>query len=254
MQLHYRKYGEGQPMIILHGLFGSSDNWNSIAKKLSENNLLVYTVDLRNHGLSEHHSDMTLELMAKDIKELMTTENIISPILVGHSMGGKVSMYFDYLFPKVLKKLVVVDIAPKHYPPGHTEVFQALNAVNFETIKTRKEVEEILRKYLDREDVIQFLLKNVYWEAPDKLNWRFNLKAIQNHYEEILQAIPFYTSFVPTLFIRGEKSFYILDDDSVDIHKRYPNAEILTIPNAGHWVHAEQPHIFLDTLKKFIEK
>lgn len=254
MQLHYRKYGQGQAVIILHGLFGSGDNWNTIAKKLSENNLLVYAVDLRNHGLSPHHPEMNLELMAKDVKELIDTENINFPIMTGHSMGGKVAMYFDYLFPDTLKKLIVVDIAPKKYPPGHTDVFQALNAVDFNVVKTRKDVEIILRKHLHDESVIQFLLKNVYWEKNNQLNWRFNLSAIQNHYEEILKEIPLYNSTTPALFIRGEKSTYISDDDMQNIKQRYLNTELITISDAGHWIHAEQPQKFLNTIIKFIEK
>lgn len=252
MLLHFRKYGEGTPLIILHGLFGQSDNWNTLAKKLAEHQLQVYAVDLRNHGLSPHSDEMSYEWMAKDVHELILTENLEQPILMGHSMGGKVAMWYDYLFPRTLKKLSVVDIAPKQYKPGHEEVFKALNAVDFHQVKNRKEAEMILRRYLKEESVIQFLLKNIYWQTPEKLNWRFNLNAIQNHYDEILKAIPNYLSQTETIFIRGEKSNYITDKDWADVQKIYPNAQLITIPNAGHWVHAEQPNFFYNIVLKMI--
>lgn len=252
MDLYFRKYGEGQALIILHGLFGQSDNWNTIAKKLAENNLSVYTVDLRNHGHSPHSDEMDYSLMAKDVKQLIDKEHISSPILLGHSMGGKVSMWVDYSFPNLLKKLIVVDIAPKAYLPGHTDVFEAFNAIDFSVIKTRKEAETVLRKHLSNEAVVQFLLKNIYWETPEKLNWRFNLKSIQDHYDEILKPIPTYSSLTNTLFIRGEKSPYISNEDWKDIIKIYPNAKLETISNAGHWVHADQPNLFMETLLKFV--
>ncbi len=253
MELYYRKYGEGQPLIILHGLFGYGDNWHTLAKMFSQHNISVYTVDLRNHGLSTHHPEINYELMAKDVKELIETKNISFPILMGHSMGGKVSMYFDYLFPQDLKKLIIVDIAPKKYPHGHLDVFRALNAVDFTSLKTRKDVEMELRKHLKEEAVIQFLLKNVYWETSEKLSWRFNLFAIQNNYEEILKEVPFYNSSTPTLFIAGEKSPYISESDWNDIRQRYLNLDIAIITNAGHWVHAEQPQLFFDKVKNFIK-
>jgi pimeloyl-ACP methyl ester carboxylesterase len=252
MQLHFRKFGEGKPLIILHGLFGQSDNWNTLAKKFAENSLFVYTVDLRNHGLSPHTDTMSYSEMANDLRELIETENINQPILLGHSMGGKVAMWFDYLFPNTLSKIIVVDIAPKKYPPGHTDVFFALNAVDFSEAKTRKDVEMQIRKHLSNEAVIQFLLKNVYWETPEKLNWRFNLSVIENYYEEILSAVPEYSSFTPALFIKGELSNYITNEDIEDIQKRYPNYQLVSIPKAGHWVHAEQQQIFMEEVLKFI--
>ncbi|GIV26558.1 MAG: alpha/beta hydrolase [Bacteroidia bacterium] len=254
MKLHFRKYGEGSPLIILHGLFGQSDNWNTLAKKFAEHNLQVYAVDLRNHGLSPHSEEMSYELMAKDVNELVLSENLQHPILMGHSMGGKVAMWYDYLFPHSLWKLIVVDIAPKQYKPGHEDVFKALNAVDFNIVKNRKEAELILRNYLKDEGVIQFLLKNIYWETSEKLNWRFNLKSIQKHYDEILKAIPDYVSSTKTIFIRGEKSAYITDDDWNKIQKIYSNVQLITIPDAGHWVHAEQPQKFLDEIFKKMQK
>ncbi len=255
MKLHFRKYGHesNQALLTLHGLFGQSDNWSSIAKKLSEHSLSVYAIDLRNHGLSPHSNEMSYELMAMDIKELIDSENILSPILLGHSMGGKVAMYFDYLFSNTLKKLMIVDIAPKKYPPGHTDVFNALHSIDFNIIKTRKETELALRKHLNNEAVIQFLLKNLYWQAQNQLNWRFHLNTIYHHYEEILKEIPQYLSSTPTAFIRGEKSPYITDTDWHDIQKIYIDSKLITISNAGHWVHAEQAQLFVNDILNYLD-
>lgn len=252
MKLFFRKYGEGQPLIILHGLFGQSDNWNNIAKILAQQGIQSITVDLRNHGQSPHTSEMNYEIMANDIFELIQSENIPSPIILGHSMGGKVAMTYDYLYPNTLKKIIVVDIVPKKYIPAHTVVFNALNAVDFNLIKNRKDAENILRKYLQDEAIIQFLLKNLYWQTTEKLNWRFNLNAIQEHYESILDSLPFYVSSTNALFLRGGNSEYILDADIPFIRQYYPQAEIITIPNAGHWIHAEQPQLFIERVKQFI--
>lgn len=253
MELFFRTYGEGSPLLILHGLFGQSDNWNTLAKKIAENNFTVYTIDLRNHGQSPHNKEMNYEVMAKDVHELIKKENIHHPSLLGHSMGGKVAMMYDYLFPDTLSKLIVADIAPKQYPPdGHQDVFHALQSINFNTISLRKEAEQELKKHLHNEAVVQFLLKNIYWKNDNQLDWRFNLNAIIHHYPEIIAALPTYTSHTPALFIKGEKSHYITEKDHTLIKKTYPHAQIITIPNAGHWVHAEQPQLFINEILKFL--
>lgn len=252
MELFYRKFGEGSPLIILHGLFGQSDNWNTLAKKFAEHQLMVYTVDLRNHGLSPHSEEMNYELMANNVYELIQKEKLSNPILLGHSMGGKVAIKFDQLYSKLLNKLIVADIAPKKYPAGHTEVFNALNAVDFNRIKNRKDAEQLLRSYLSDEAVIQFLLKNMYWETSEKLNWRFYLKSIQKNYDNILEEIPLSNSETSAIFIRGERSNYITDEDFQTIKKYYTHVQIITISNSGHWVHAEQPQKFLEVVLKFI--
>ncbi|MCX7729221.1 MAG: alpha/beta fold hydrolase, partial [Bacteroidia bacterium] len=194
MKLFYRQYGENKPLVILHGLFGQSDNWATLAKKMADSGIQAITVDLRNHGQSPHTNEMDYEMMAQDVFELMQELHLESPIILGHSMGGKVAMMLDRLYPGFLRQIIIADISPRQYPAGHTQVFEALNAVNFDVVKTRKDVELILRKFLNDEAVIQFLLKNVYWETPEKLNWRFNLKSIQNHYDKILASIPDYQS------------------------------------------------------------
>jgi esterase len=255
MQLAFRKYGSGQPLLILHGLFGQSDNWNTLAKRFGENGFEVYTIDLRNHGLSSHHEEWNYEVMADDIKEFVDANNLTNPILLGHSMGGKVAMFFAIKYPGVLDKLIVADMSPGKYFPHHDSVIEALNAVDFSSINNRKEAEAILGKYIDDYGTKQFLLKNIYWEdtANNKMNWRFNLKVITKKYNEILAAVPEKSSAVKTLFIRGEKSHYIADIDIPEIEKRFPNYILETIPGSGHWVHAEKPNEFYDAVMGFIK-
>jgi esterase len=254
MQLAFRKYGSGQPLLILHGLFGQSDNWNTLAKRFGENGFEVYTIDQRNHGLSPHSDIWNYDAMTDDIKEFIETHKLRDPILLGHSMGGKTAMFFALKYDGILNKLIVVDMSPRAYEPHHDEVLQALNAVDFSKINTRKEVEAILNKFIPDFGTKQFLLKNIYWEdtANSKMNWRFNLATITKNYNEIARAVPEKKSEVNTLFIRGEKSNYITDNDIPEIEKRFPAYKLETIANAGHWVHAEQPESFYQCVMKFI--
>jgi pimeloyl-ACP methyl ester carboxylesterase len=254
MKLAFRKYGFGKPLLILHGLFGQSDNWNTLAKNFSDKNFEVFTIDLRNHGLSPHSEEWSYELMANDIMEFIKDNNLQQPVIIGHSMGGKVAMTFALNFDGIIDKLIVVDIAPVKYPAHHQEVLIALNAVDFNKLHSRKEVEDILAKSITDFGTRQFLLKNIYWEnsIENKMNWRFNLKVISKNYDEILSEVTHKSSFVNTLFIRGEKSNYILDNHIASINERFPNAKLIGIPNAGHWVHAEQPKLFYDEVIKFL--
>lgn len=255
MELNYREYGTGQPLIILHGLFGQSDNWNTLAKRFAENNFRVFTIDQRNHGLSPHSEIWNYEVMAQDLKEFIETHHLQQPILLGHSMGGKTVMFFEMLFPHIAKQLVIVDIAPRVYEPHHNEVLKALNAVDFNTITTRKEAESILNQYLPDFGTKQFLLKNIYWKNDnDKLmTWRFNLHTITKEYHEIGVEIPNGISNTDTLFIRGEKSNYILDSDIELIKLHFKNYQLKTISNSGHWIHAEQPEAFYNCVMDFIK-
>ena len=256
MQLAYRKYGEGQPLLILHGLFGQSDNWNTLAKRFSENGFEVYTIDQRNHGLSPHSDIWNYEAMADDIKEFINEHNLENPILLGHSMGGKTAMFFALKYDGALDKLIVADMSPRAYEPHHDIVLDALNAVDFSKINTRKEAEAVLSEYITDFGTKQFLLKNIYWEdtAGSKMNWRFNLPIITKNSNETLVAVPERTSNVNTLFLRGEKSNYINEAvDIPEIKERFPNYKLQTIANAGHWLHAEQPEAFYQAVIDFIK-
>lgn len=254
MKLAYREFGTGQPLIILHGLFGQSDNWNTLAKRFAENGLHVFTIDQRNHGLSPHSEIWTYQAMAEDLKEFIETHHLQKPILLGHSMGGKTVMFFEMLFPGIADKIIVSDIAPKAYEPHHGAVLKALNAVDFTGINTRKDAENILSEYITDFGTKQFLLKNIYWKEDEtkQMAWRFNLKTITKEYDNVGVTIPHGSSNVLALFVRGEKSDYILDSDLPEIQKHFPNYRLETVANSGHWVHAEQPEAFFNCVMGFL--
>lgn len=255
MELKYREYGQGQPLIILHGLFGQSDNWNTLAKRFADNDFRVFTIDQRNHGLSPHSSVWDYQAMAEDLNEFIEAHHLHQPIIIGHSMGGKTVMFFELLFPHIAKQLVVVDIAPKAYKPHHDAVLQALNAVDFNSITMRKEAEAVLNEYITDFGTKQFLLKNIYWKDDEskQMAWRFNLETITKEYNNIGVEIPDGTSDTDTLFIRGEKSNYILDSDIELIKQHFTHYKLKTIANSGHWVHAEQPDSFFNCVMEFIK-
>ncbi|HWY36940.1 MAG TPA: alpha/beta fold hydrolase [Bacteroidia bacterium] len=255
MQLAFRKYGSGQPLLILHGLFGQSDNWNTLAKRFGETGFEVYTIDQRNHGLSPHSEEWNYDVMADDIKEFIDTYKLQKPVLLGHSMGGKTAMFFALKYTGILDKLIVADMSPGAYPPYHDVVLKALEAVDFSKITTRKEAEEILSRHIDDYGTKQFLLKNIYWEDNDtnKMNWRFNLPVIAKKYNEILLAVPETATEVKTLFIKGERSHYIADKDIPEIEKRFSNYRLEIIAGSGHWVHAERPNEFYEAVIRFIK-
>jgi esterase len=261
MKLFFRKFGEGQPLIILHGLFGQSDNWNTLAKQFSENGLEVYTVDQRNHGLSPHSDVWNYKIMSEDILELIEDNNLKDVILLGHSMGGKTAMQFAINHPEYLEKLIIADIAPKYYPIHHQGVLEALQEVDFNIVKTRREVEAVLAKHISDFGTKQFLLKNIFWLDDTEMAWRFNLKVIIEQIENVGQNVEHIGDAMPkdivcgvtTLFIRGENSDYILDSDSDLIQEIFPNSILETIEGAGHWLHAEKPKEFFDSVIRFIK-
>jgi pimeloyl-ACP methyl ester carboxylesterase len=254
MKLFYRRSGQGQPLIILHGLFGQSDNWNTLAKQFSDNGFQVYAVDARNHGLSPHSEEWNYKVMSEDILELIKDNNLEDVIFMGHSMGGKVAMQFAIDHSQYLDKLIVVDIAPKFYPLHHQAVLAALQAVDFSVVKARREVEDVLSKYISDLGTKQFLLKNIYWKEDGELAWRFNLNVMAQKIENIGEAtVSDKTCDVTTLFIRGEKSNYILDEDIDLIQEIFPRSILETITDVGHWVHAEKPKAFFECVMKFIK-
>jgi pimeloyl-ACP methyl ester carboxylesterase len=250
MKLHYREMGEGQPMVILHGLFGFSDNWQTHAKKLAEY-YRVILVDLRNHGHTEWSDAFSYELMAEDIKELFDDLGLRKVILIGHSMGGKVAMLFAQKYDEYLEKLIVVDIGVKAYPMHHQHILAGMHAIDLEKIKVRSEAEAILKEHIDSDGVRQFLLKNLYWKEKGQLAWRMNLNVLEREMENILSALPEKEVMLPTLFIRGELSNYILDEDFDHIEEMFPDSDLITINGAGHWVHAEAPDEFMDAVLGF---
>lgn len=252
MLLHARILGEGTPLLVLHGYFGMGDNWKSIGAKLSDR-FQVHLVDQRNHGRSFHSDDFDYELMVEDLYAYINHHSLKSVVLLGHSMGGKVAMLFAVTYPEMVKKLIVVDISPRFYPPHHQQILEALTLVDFSVQKSRREIEEVLSTKIDDPGVRQFLLKNVYWKEKGQLAYRFNIESLRENNEEVGAALPSFTNFDgATLFLKGENSGYIADTDTDLIRAHFPNSEIKTVKNAGHWLHAENPTAFYDFLTEFL--
>lgn len=252
LDLFYRSIGKGQPLIILHGLFGLNDNWQSFSKQITENDIAVYAVDLRNHGSSPHNSVFDYDSMADDVFAFILKHDLQNVTIMGHSLGGKVAMKLALKHQEILKSLIVVDIAPRYYAPHHQQIIKALQAVDLDTVNTRAEADHILSGYLDDAGVKMFLLKNLYWKG-DRLQWRFNLNVIAEKIDSVGERITSNEKYEgKTLFIRGEKSNYITDDDKSEILNLFPKAEIKTCANAGHWVHADNPECMLATVRDFL--
>lgn len=238
--------------LIFHGLFGQSDNFGTLAHKFSEF-YTVHAIDLRNHGRSFHDEDMSLRTMATDILNYLDFHRIEKCYLLGHSLGGRVVIEFSYMHPERLEKLVVADIAPKAYPPHHQGIFKALNSVDFDKVEKRSDAEDVLKKYIPEFSVRQFLLKNIYRKDDGKYDFRFNLPVLTKWYDEMIETELTEGKFEkPTLFLKGEKSNYIMEEDYNLIYNRFPKAEIKTISNAGHWLHAENPKDFFDYTVNFL--
>jgi len=252
MILHAAISGKGQPLIILHGFLGMSDNWKAIVNQMVEH-FEVHAIDLRNHGRSFHSNDFSYPLMVQDIVNYFQHYQLKKSIVLGHSMGGKLAMQLTCEHPNLVEKLIVADIGPKYYPLHHQQILAGLQAVDFTIQPTRSEVEAVLAIYIADFGVRQFLLKNLYWKTPGQLDFRFNLNALAKNIEEVGLALSAqYHSEKETLFLRGANSNYILDEDWPLIHKQFPNATLATIENAGHWLHAEQPQIFLENINQFL--
>lgn len=254
MQLYFKKYGtEGKTILILHGLFGMSDNWHNMARRLSETYTL-YTLDLRNHGQSPHSPLMNYSVMADDIWEMMNKEQLGEAILIGHSMGGKTAMAFANKYPEKTEKLIVVDIAPRAYKPGHIIYFDAMKSINFKA-SGRKEIEDQLASSITNQGEMLFLLKNLHRKENGEYGLKLNLEAIENNYEAIIGEVSIEKpTSIPTLFIKGEKSNYINEADLETINQKYLKVSFATVTNAGHWVHAENPEGFLTAVNEFLSQ
>ncbi|TVP50578.1 MAG: alpha/beta fold hydrolase [Mongoliibacter sp.] len=253
MKLNFKKSGSGEPLIILHGLFGSADNWFSITKEL-EDDFTIYLVDQRNHGDSPQSEDWNYKVMAEDLKELMEAEAISEAHLLGHSMGGKTAMTFAIHYPEKVKKLIVADIAPRYYPIHHETILEGLNAVPIDNLKSRKEADDALSEYINNPGIKQFLLKNLA-RTDGGFKWKVNLPVITEKIGNVGEEIKSEKAFEnPTLFMGGENSDYIQDKDKEDIDRLFPNSHLIYIKNAGHWLHAEQPKAVVDTVRAFLKR
>lgn len=254
MKLYHRELGQGKPLIILHGLFGSSDNWMSVAKELQEH-YKIYLVDQRNHGQSPHSEEFSYQAMAEDLNEFIDDHKIENPSVMGHSMGGKTAMNFALNHTDKWDKLIVVDMAPRAYPVHHGTILEGLKSIDLAGLRSRGDADKQLAKYVSEAGIRQFLLKNLARKQDGGFEWKINLPVIDKNIEAMGEGIePRLAIEKDVLFIRGENSDYLQDKDNILIVQLFPNSEVKTVKNAGHWVHAEQPDVVIEMVTEFLER
>ena len=267
MELAFRKMGQGPPMVILHGLYGSSDNWVSIGRAFSDR-FEVYLIDQRNHGNSPHTREHNYIVLRNDLHDFLEAQGIEKPVILGHSMGGKAAMYFAIAWPDKVQSLIVVDISPGSYksltqqsPQSiiHLNIITAMMGVDFSKAKSREDINRFLTQTLPSDRIRQFLLKNIKRNANGQYGWKLNVKTLHDQLPQILDGLdpkPFMngngiTGF-PVLFIRAGKSGYINEADIALIKTIFPVADLVTIPRADHWIHVEEPELLIKTISYFI--
>ncbi|MCF7519048.1 alpha/beta fold hydrolase [Pseudoalteromonas sp. L21] len=254
MLLNYQQSGQGPDVVLIHGLFGSLENLNVIAKALAEN-YTVTNVDLRNHGKSFHSETMNYEVMADDIYNLLKHLNISNAHIIGHSMGGKAAMQLALKHKDVVNKLVVLDISPVANKPRHSAIFAGLNEVAEASVADRKAADQLLAKHIDEMGVRQFLLKSFAKNDQGQYQWRFNLDVLYQQYENILSQLDENDSCLcDTLFVKGNDSDYILAEHRPMIISLFPNAKAKVIHGAGHWLHAQKPLAVNKAISDFLEQ
>jgi len=250
--LNHKIFGQGDPIIILHGLFGMLDNWQTIAKKLAEN-YMVILVDQRDHGKSAHTDEFNYTLLAEDLRVFMEENWIHEAHVIGHSMGGKTAMQFAADNPDMVEKLIIVDIGPKEYQAGHDTIFKALKSVPIDAVKSRQEVEDIISEYISEAGVRLFLMKNLQRRKEGGFRWKMNLDLLHRDYPNIIAAIDTHGEVdVETLFIYGTKSKYIQESEVEGIAEIFTNSKYVPI-EAGHWIHAEKPTELLEEVNTFLK-
>jgi esterase len=253
--LHSTIFGDsGRDLLILHGFLGMSDNWKSHAKNWMALGYRVHLIDQRNHGRSFWSSSFSYEVMVEDVVNYCETHRLEKVLLLGHSMGGKTVMQVACSYPELVQAFVVADIAPKVYMPHHQQILKGLSELNFDQIKDRAEADAQLAKTVSEVAIRQFLLKNLYWVTNGKLGLRINIDVLKNASEAIGATLSDGSHAThPCLFVKGGVSDYILDADTPVIKHFFPNAEQVTIPGAGHWLHAEKPILFFETVTRWLE-
>lgn len=253
MNLHSTILGQGQTFVFLHGFLGMSDNWKTLGTQFSEEGYEVHLIDQRNHGRSFHSDEFNYEVMVEDLKGYCDEHNLHDIVLLGHSMGGKTAMLFAVEYPELVSKLIIADISPRYYPTHHDVILNGLSALDFEKLKSRGAADKELKRYVSDSGTRQFLLKNLYWKEKGKLALRINLEVLKEQVNEVGEPLPMHAKFEKeTLFLRGDRSEYISFQDESLIHSHFPKAEIVTISNAGHWLHAENPTDFYNAVIEFL--
>ncbi len=251
--LYSKIEGEGRPLVIMHGFLGMSDNWKTLSGQFAQKGFRVHALDLRNHGRSFHSDDFSYAAMTADLLHYMDHHQLATADIIGHSMGGKIAMFFATSHPQRTRSLIVADIAPKYYRPHHDEILDGLSAIDFTKKPDRAKADEILATYVPEASTRQFLLKSLFWKEPGQLALRFNLDVFVQNRDIVGEELSPQARYDgPVLFLRGDRSGYIKEEDAPLIRKHFPRAEITDIPNAGHWLHAENPQAFLENCINFL--
>lgn len=253
MELNFKTFGGGPGLIILHGLFGSLDNWQTLAKQYAEH-FSVFIVDQRNHGKSPHtDEEFTYQAMAEDLAEFMDQHGMVRAHLMGHSMGGKTVMKFASHWPERIERMVVADMSPRRNKPTHLEILDALNRFPLKEIQRREEADEWLRTAVPDVPTRMFILKSLERSKEGGFEWKFNVKTITRDYENILEEIRMdFPVEAPALFIRGGLSGYVADTDWPLIEGMFPHARLETVQGAGHWLHADKPKEYFEQTMRFL--
>lgn len=251
--LHSTIKGEGIPLLILHGYFGMSDNWKTLGNQFSED-FQVHLIDQRNHGRSFHEEVFNYAVLVQDLYDYIKYHQVENLYVIGHSMGGKTAMLFAVTYPELVTKLIVVDISPRKYQPHHNAILAGLNSIDFSVENSRSKIDQKLTELIPEIGVRQFLLKNVYWKDKGQLAFRFNIKSLTENNAKVGEALPSFTIFKnETLFLKGENSDYISEEEAPIIETHFTNSKIIEIKNAGHWLHAENPKQFYAEVCVFLK-
>ena len=253
MKLHSKIYGDkGPSLIVIHGLFGMSDNWNTLGKQFAKY-CKVHLVDLRNHGRSPHANAFNYDVMCEDLIQYLNDNSIEKPILLGHSLGGKVAMKFAFSYPEKVEKLIVTDISPRRYNTDfHENLLKILYRLPLEDFENREEIDAVLSESFEDRGMRLFLMKNLYRNEEKKFAWRFNIDVLLEKISNIQEAdFILGTCDIPTHFLKASKSNYISNEDELIIKKHFTDYSIATFEEAGHWLHAEQPKRFYNEVMGF---
>lgn len=253
MELFYRKNGVGDPLIILHGLFGSGMNWNTLSKFFGEE-YEVFLVDQRNHGRSPHDDGMSYPLMADDLFDFINRHKLHTPSIIGHSMGAKTAITFASNHPEMVNKLVAVDMGIREYAVQDEDLQEGLLSLDFDAIASRSEADDALRSFIPDIGTRGFIMQNLQWGPDKKMQWRMNVKSIIANINEIGNAVEIEQPYLgATLFVKGADSDYIRTEDSAHLLEKFPNGSIVEISNAGHWIHADNPKEFGEVVMRFLK-
>ena len=249
MRLHYEAWGEGRPFLFLHGFLGSGDNWRTIARSL-DLPARYYLIDLRNHGRSPHADEHSYPVMVEDIIELIESEGFEQVIILGHSMGGRAGMLLAMHYPERVRGLIVGDISPAAHKPVHLPILEALSSISLQ-VERREEVEAQLARYIPEAPIRQFLLKSLARDEEGRFYWRWNLPVLIRDYSKLTTSIEGPPYYGPVLFLRGELSTFLTEAHLPLIRQTFPQARIVTIPHAGHWIHVDNPEAVKQAIREF---